>query len=94
MVPIKKSDTISKYYILNIKRRVPVYILVLRFLFVYAIPTGVFCLAMILSDIYLFSKVYINGFIFILNLISLSLIATILSHIWFKFISTFIDKEE
>ena len=96
--PITKSNTPSKYYIMNAKRKISIKTKISRFLVRYIIPLIVIVLAIVISDIMVFNKmsfdnITIETIKYIAILIGLGIISVFVSSLWFNFISRIQDND-
>ena len=96
--PITKSNTPSKYYIMNTKRKISIKTKLARFLVRYIIPLIIIILAIVISDIMVFNKmsfdnITIETIKYALILIGLGIISVFVSNLWFNFISRIQDND-
>ena len=92
MIPITKSETPSRYYIINTKKKIRFKTKLARFLVRYLIPLIIIVSAIIVSDVMIlnrinFEDITIETVKFGLLLLILSIVAVFLSSLWFKFIT-------
>ena len=98
IIPIDRSESPSRYYRVNYKKKIKNSTKLLRFLVRYFIPVLVVSGAILFADIHLSlynstDKVF-HATILISCTIVFSLLAVLIANSWFRFISKNEDKEE
>lgn len=93
---ISKSSTPSHYYIVTRQRKISIWTKLLRFIVRYIGPILILTIGIICVDMILFkdtSFTSVDKIKFILTILVTSILAIVLSNLWFKLITKIEDKE-
>ena len=91
MIPIDKSNTPSRYYRVNSKKKIGFSRKFARFITRYLIPTLIVAIALVITDIFLMSKFSYDTtkdtLILCLILLGVGFISVVLCNLWFLLIT-------